>query len=983
MNSTFVVRIRKIIRSRASDETRRSEAGDTLVEVLLAIIILGLTSVSILLAFATSISGSATHRNLATMDTVLRTAAEETISQIQQQSNAQFATCPVPDVVTPSLPAGWQMTMAPTVNGVAYATEYWTTTTSPPSFSATGCVPGTIAAPQVNSPQLVTITVTSPTGSVSNPLSFVVDDPSAKPVPAAGPASQLAFLTSPVSTTAGTALTVQVAVEDASGNYVTTDFSAPTLSITPNTGTSGASLSNTCSGTEYNGVVTYAGCSIGTIGNSYTLKVTDTENLPSGAVTLTPATSGAFNIGASPVTQLVFNPGTPGPGTAGSALPNVTVQAEDAYGDLSTATTGSVTVGVQSGSPQTGFSSGTATVALTHGVATFSSLVLNTSGTYVLTAAPVNVTGGSGTITSAISGSFVVSPAAPHSFSVANPGSQTVGNSFSDTITALDLYGNTATSVTGAQSMSFSGPANGSGGVTPVYPASVTFTSGVGTASGITLFDVQSATLRATGASITGLSGSFAVGKAIPSDVVTNSSSPSLGSPVTFTATLGGPTGMVNPTGTVTWSVSGTAASGVSCATSSLTSGTATCSFTVNNAGTYIVSDAYVPSTDPNYAPVTSVADSVSVGFTPTVLQVESKSGGTSGLLQGGDHIGVTFPVAINAGSICSGKTGTFNISGTTTILTNAAPGTLDDELIFAPASGQCGTSTTVGFASGGSGANAGYIDLGSQNFVGTTSAMIASSSLTFNATTNNIQLTFGPTISGGTPLTAVSNATAVYHPDSAIQSTTGASVSGSASATNIFTVFQPTATSIAGVPVTPTNGIPGNGDAIVYSFSEQMDPNSILSGWGGGSTPVVACFTRANGANAPTLLTIAQTTCSTPLGLGSVNLGDGGAYMARKSTIPLTATMSMATGSTSVVTVSLGATSGSFTAVSGTTSWTWTPTPSTAADVAGNGLSATVPAATTPKKTFSILHPAPDTAVWGTTNFSKWFVNMTKIATV
>ena len=46
-----------------ANKSRYSEAGDTLVEVLLAIVILGLASVAILLAFGTSISGSAEHRN--------------------------------------------------------------------------------------------------------------------------------------------------------------------------------------------------------------------------------------------------------------------------------------------------------------------------------------------------------------------------------------------------------------------------------------------------------------------------------------------------------------------------------------------------------------------------------------------------------------------------------------------------------------------------------------------------------------------------------------------------------------------------------------------------------------------------------------------------------------------------------------------------------------------------------------------------------
>ena len=44
-------------RSSALGRRRRSESGDTLVEVLLAIVILGIASLAVILAFATSISG--------------------------------------------------------------------------------------------------------------------------------------------------------------------------------------------------------------------------------------------------------------------------------------------------------------------------------------------------------------------------------------------------------------------------------------------------------------------------------------------------------------------------------------------------------------------------------------------------------------------------------------------------------------------------------------------------------------------------------------------------------------------------------------------------------------------------------------------------------------------------------------------------------------------------------------------------------------
>ena len=51
------------------------ERGDTLVEVLLAIVILGLAGVALLTAFATSITASAQHRNLATLDASVRAAS--------------------------------------------------------------------------------------------------------------------------------------------------------------------------------------------------------------------------------------------------------------------------------------------------------------------------------------------------------------------------------------------------------------------------------------------------------------------------------------------------------------------------------------------------------------------------------------------------------------------------------------------------------------------------------------------------------------------------------------------------------------------------------------------------------------------------------------------------------------------------------------------------------------------------------------------
>jgi len=65
-------------RSRAN----RGQTGDTLIELLIAIVLIATAGLSILTAFSTAIWGSVDYRTIATADTVLRTAAGEAISQL-------------------------------------------------------------------------------------------------------------------------------------------------------------------------------------------------------------------------------------------------------------------------------------------------------------------------------------------------------------------------------------------------------------------------------------------------------------------------------------------------------------------------------------------------------------------------------------------------------------------------------------------------------------------------------------------------------------------------------------------------------------------------------------------------------------------------------------------------------------------------------------------------------------------------------------
>ncbi len=70
------------------------EDGDTLVEVLLALIVMSITVVSLLLAFSTAFTASATHRNLAVTDTVLRSVTEQIYAAFQQTPSSAYAACP-------------------------------------------------------------------------------------------------------------------------------------------------------------------------------------------------------------------------------------------------------------------------------------------------------------------------------------------------------------------------------------------------------------------------------------------------------------------------------------------------------------------------------------------------------------------------------------------------------------------------------------------------------------------------------------------------------------------------------------------------------------------------------------------------------------------------------------------------------------------------------------------------------------------------
>jgi trimeric autotransporter adhesin len=410
---------------------RDPDAGDTLIEILISVAIVGIVSVALLAGFLTSITSSTIFRAVANADTVLRTAVDSVTTQMQQDPTDAF-NCPADASVyqVSGLPAGY--------SSQATQVQYW----------VGGAGQTTCAA---DAPQLITLAVTYTTArsTSTNHATFLVDDPQSAPVQVGAVASKLVFLASggPSNTTAGSAIPEQplVAIEDSAGKIVTTDLSPVSLSITPNSGSPGAQLAN-CTGSEFYGVVNFSGCEIDVAGSGYTLTATDSG--------LTSATSSTFTVNPGPATNLIFsqspvNQAGNQAGTGGTAfLQQPVVTLRDAFGNTATEDTSTVTIAITSGTGTAGASL-TCTPsndqhAVSAGVAAFTGCAIDKAGSgYTLAATD-------GTLTSATSIAFTIVHGSADKlvFTTEPGGTITGGVAFPSqpVVTVEDAGGNTVTS---------------------------------------------------------------------------------------------------------------------------------------------------------------------------------------------------------------------------------------------------------------------------------------------------------------------------------------------------------------------------------------------------------------------------------------------------------------------------------------------------------------------------------------------------------
>ena len=309
-------------------------------------------------------------------------------------------------------------------------------------------------------------------------------------------ATKLAYTTVPSTGTAGTAFSVTVQSQDANGNPA-----SPTsnTTITLSKAAGGGTLSGTLTGT------------ILTTGNSVTIStpvyskadtMTLTATASAGETSLTPVTSGNIAFSAGAATQLVLTT-QPGGGTGGTAWtqqPIVTL--EDANGNTVTGTAQNVTLAIQNNAGPGGTLSGTTTVAVntSTGLATFSSLSINTKGTgYTLTVTGSTVDTAPGVV---VSNPFnvTVGPAAQLIFTT-----EPIGGIYANplptqpVVTVEDAGGNTVTTSSASILLTPS-----SSSLTGCASNPLTASSGVPTFSGCKISTAANGyTLTATSGSLT------------------------------------------------------------------------------------------------------------------------------------------------------------------------------------------------------------------------------------------------------------------------------------------------------------------------------------------------------------------------------------------------------------------------------------------------------------------------------------------------
>ena len=192
----------------------------------------------------------------------------------------------------------------------------------------------------------------------------------------------------------------------------------------------------------------------------------------------------------------------PATGTAGNALPSVKAVVEDQFGNIETTDSSTVTISVARGPG--GFATGsTVSVQAVNGVATFTNLILDTAGSYRLSAS-------NGSLTSGSSSSITLNAAQAAKVVLQQvPATGTAGNALSSvTVVVEDQFGNVVTTDSSTVTISV---ASGPGGFATGSTISMAVLNGVATFSNLILTTAGSYTLSASDGSLTSSGPSTAI----------------------------------------------------------------------------------------------------------------------------------------------------------------------------------------------------------------------------------------------------------------------------------------------------------------------------------------------------------------------------------------------------------------------------------------------------------------------------------------
>ncbi|HXX91734.1 MAG TPA: Ig-like domain repeat protein [Acidimicrobiales bacterium] len=791
----------------------RGEEGDTLIELLMAIVILSLTVAALFGGLITVITASAEHRSLAAIDTLLNSFSQSVQYQVQLQpqprSDATAATTNGSPVVTDSAIGASDFGKPVSGTGIP-ANSYVGTVTPGSSFLLSSAAGG----PQANVDATATGTVTAKIGNqpiflncptatsgVNSPYQVV-----SAPSPTVGPTSSTAILflsgfvpyagSNPVTVTVGPdSATVTSSNQVPASGDLAVSFTVPTAGL--------------ASGSSYP-VIVHQGS---------TAVMSPTPFTVGSAVTDSSVTG--YSMGISKVqqwdggAQTFASPGSC-PNASGIQLVTASASGFGVSGSLSFVVAGNATTLVDvTSAPSNPVLDGTLTFTAT--VIPPSSATPNPTGNVKWTLTGPNApscpnvavtkapTGNTSTATCVVQGTNLVpgtyTATAEYNFDQAdpnypdvtsNPDTATVGR-YTPTVTvsaspASPVPGATVTftaTITGTASFEPTGqltwnvtPPSGSApcsgapvSVTSSPPDTATAKCVVSGAIAGTYHALAAYLGDSNYAPATSPASNVTVGPVTPTVTVSANPSPfTPGSPVVFTATVSAPTGDPTPTGTVQWTITPPSGTAPTCSNSTLSGGTATCTISSPISGTYTVTAAYKGSAAYNPASGSTTDKSA---LLITGLTLANHTGGTPGRIDSGDTVTVTFtnPLAVN--TICSAWSNNANNQSSATATINVShPGSGDNVL-------------SVSSWSGCPSFNFGTIDLGSSGYVtGFGSMTFANSTIAYNVAADSITITLG-TKGGSGNAGTVSRSVASFSMSGAITDTAGQSVSNSPFSTN------------------------------------------------------------------------------------------------------------------------------------------------------------------------------------------------------